>query len=441
MMNAMSRWIAGGLSALCLLVALAGALPGTTATAQEPTFWVRDLQQAQRLAAERRCLVLVHFWNYNCPPCVTVDRKVFNQPNVMQSISANFVGVRVNATELPELRRQFNVDRWPVDIILTPDGQEVYRTVSEQDPDRYVATLDRVAAHLRVGKTPPRDTFDRAQPYGTETSPAVADRGPFPNRDVDNSGYASGGPPRSAESAGQVQAETFAGNDRPPANNPRDDRYAAAPPYNPGYGSANEQYQGRPDLYRPREDAPRDNNRPFTPDTNRSATPPGFAAAPPQQPDPRAARSPGWNPAIPNDAARAAVAPPPSAPQSGAPSLGLDGHCPVTLAHGKEWRKGDPRFGAVHRGRTYLFSSEQAKQAFMQAPDRYSPMLSGYDPVKFIEERQLVEGRRKHGIWLGDQMYLFTDEVSLQKFWANRDAYAGIVLQAMREDTSGRIQR
>ena len=77
----------------------------------------------------------------------------------------------------------------------------------------------------------------------------------------------------------------------------------------------------------------------------------------------------------------------------------------------------------------------------MQAPDRYSPMLSGYDPVKFIEERQLVEGRRKHGIWLGDQMYLFTDEVSLQKFWANRDAYAGIVLQAMREDTSGRIQR
>ena len=427
---------------MCLLAALTGTMSGTTATAQEPSFWVRDLQQAARLAAERRCLVLVHFWDYNCGPCVAVDRKVFSQPNVIQSISSNYVGVRVNVTELPELKKQFNVDRWPVDVIITPEGQEVYRTVSEQDPDRYVSLLDRVAAHRRVGMTPPRDSVDRQQPYATATSPVVGDRGTFPNRESDNAGYAPGGPGRMIESAGQ--AETFASNDRPPVNNPRNDRFASSPPYNPSGDVANEPYQGRPDLYRPPVETPRDNHRAWAPDGNRPAAPPGFAANSDTNPsptsDPRTARAPDWNQAPPNDQPRGGVAPQPATPP-GAPSLGLDGHCPVTLSHGKEWRKGDPRFGAVHRGRTYLFASEQAKHAFMQAPDRYSPMLSGYDPVKFIEARQLVEGRRKHGIWLGDQMYLFTDEASLQKFWANRDTYSGIVIQAMREDAGGRIQR
>jgi protein disulfide-isomerase len=104
--------------------------------------------------------------------------------------------------------------------------------------------------------------------------------------------------------------------------------------------------------------------------------------------------------------------------------LGLEGFCPVSLAQKETWERGDPRWGAVHRGRTYLFASASHQQQFLADPDRYSPVLSGYDTTRFVDYGEPVEGKRRHGMWFRGKMYLFAEEGSLERFQRSPEYYA-----------------
>jgi len=121
-----------------------------------------------------------------------------------------------------------------------------------------------------------------------------------------------------------------------------------------------------------------------------------------------------------------------SSPDSPAP-LALDGFCPVSLAAvPPQWKKGEKRFGAVHRGRTYLFTGAEEQRRFLADPDGFTPVLSGADPVIFSREGRLVDGRRAHGIFFGRQVYLFADENTLEEFWQAPQRYARSAIAAMR---------
>jgi thioredoxin-related protein/YHS domain-containing protein len=104
--------------------------------------------------------------------------------------------------------------------------------------------------------------------------------------------------------------------------------------------------------------------------------------------------------------------------------IALDGFCAVSLTVRETWQQGDPRWGAYHRGRTYLFASPDFRQQFMADPDRYSPVLAGYDPTRFIDHGDPVEGQRQHGMWFRGRMYLFAEEASLERFQRSPDYYA-----------------
>lgn len=93
--------------------------------------------------------------------------------------------------------------------------------------------------------------------------------------------------------------------------------------------------------------------------------------------------------------------------------------------------KGDPRWGAIHRGRTYWFASQQEQQQFLQKPDYYAPALSGNDPVLAIEHKQIVPGLREHSLDYDNLIYLFASEATLEQFTANPERYAASVRQAM----------
>lgn len=107
----------------------------------------------------------------------------------------------------------------------------------------------------------------------------------------------------------------------------------------------------------------------------------------------------------------------------------------------KKWTKGDPRFGAVHCGQTYLFVSAAEQQKFLGSPDRYAPVLACNDPVRYADAAQLVAGNRKHGIIYKQQIYLFADEGSLMQFSKSPDRYAGTAYQAMIERDRNQMRR
>ncbi len=125
-------------------------------------------------------------------------------------------------------------------------------------------------------------------------------------------------------------------------------------------------------------------------------------------------------------------------------SFGLKGKCPVTLLTQSQWVDGDERFGCVHRGRTYIFASKIHMKEFQSDPDRYSPLLAGYDPVSFHEKGVLVDGDESLGVFMGktpnQRIVLFTNLEHKQRFQANPKIYIETIRQAMQA-SSNRARR
>ena len=110
--------------------------------------------------------------------------------------------------------------------------------------------------------------------------------------------------------------------------------------------------------------------------------------------------------------------------------LGLEGYCPVALMESGNWVEGQARWGARHRGRTYLFSGLEQQQAFLSDPDRYSPALSGDDPVAAIDGGQTSPGQRRYGVTYQQRIYLFESPETRAAFAANPQRYTSRVLLA-----------
>lgn len=113
----------------------------------------------------------------------------------------------------------------------------------------------------------------------------------------------------------------------------------------------------------------------------------------------------------------------------------LHGKCPVSLIQQGQWVEGDARWGIVHRDRTYLFSSKENYDLFKTDPDRFSPILSGFDPVVFHEQGKLLDGLEENGVFMGkndkQHIVLFQSPETRAKFQANPQLYLDTVRQAV----------
>jgi thioredoxin-related protein/YHS domain-containing protein len=65
-----------------------------------------------------------------------------------------------------------------------------------------------------------------------------------------------------------------------------------------------------------------------------------------------------------------------------------------------------------------------AQAAIPGDPDRYSPVLSGYDPTRFIDFGESVLGKREHGMRFRGRIYLFAEEATLERFQRSPEHYA-----------------
>lgn len=126
--------------------------------------------------------------------------------------------------------------------------------------------------------------------------------------------------------------------------------------------------------------------------------------------------------------------------QSTVPEFGLDGYCPIELLEGKRWVKGDPRWGAVHMGVTYLFAGQSQQQRFLANPDVYSPVFAGNDPVYFVDNNQAVAGKREFGVYFHDRIYLFANPQARERFAQDPSRYSYETLEARRLGT-GNVRR
>jgi thioredoxin-related protein/YHS domain-containing protein len=475
---------------------LALALAGSIA-AQDRIPWVTDLKVARQMAEQQQRLVLLHFWSETCVPCQQLERRVFNQPEFIRAISGVFVPVKINIQQAPDLASYYKVTTIPTDIIVDASGKEIFRGASPQDATAYIGVLDAIKAHRNVGQAVPTEllatasrmfnspwqqtsapTGDGSSPYAqpavsnlaspqepaspatTMPSSAPAEPAYVQNPYTNPAGVPSGPQavpayaPQSGNTTGPTDGSAVAASG--PAPNLPNWQIPSGAPAAPQLASAasapssdrlnstlpafsGSRPSGAPDAY----SAP--NNAAPAPDFR---SPVATANEPPQWnmnsvPAGRpwnAAPSPGSQPtgaAMDPQAALRSTPPSLPAPATNQPPLALDGYCPVSLVEQSKWSKGDPRWGAVHRGRVYLFGNSQAQQAFLANPDHFSPLLAGHDAVRYAETGQLVEGKREHGVYYRDRILLFADEDALQRFGTRPEYYVATAEQMSPRNTAG----
>ena len=389
---------------LASLVLVIACQEGTKA--QGPLSWAPSIDVARQVAARQNQLVLVHFWSPSCPPCLRLERSVFNDPQVAASISRDYVPVKINVQNSPTTARQYSIQQLPTDIVLSSNGQILFRGISPATSAEFVAHYQQVANSQR-SKT---GTLISQAPGQNPTSHQNVSFNPSGKLAHAQGTYSPPGP-------ASQPTHSFA---------PAVSSDSTAPTWQNSTGTVH-------------GDAPNNHRSPTSPDpsgpptnpensTHTLSGPSQYAGIPQQE---SAADSTPSNTAT--AASAASVSPPVLHAPAGNPPTGIDGYCPVTLSEQSRWQLGDIRWGAVHRGRTYLFASPDSQQRFLANPDFYAPMLSGNDPVEYIDRGNLVGGTRRHGIFYRQQVYLFTSEETLNHFWKSPERYHGAAYQALRQ--------
>jgi len=442
---------------VCLVLAAC-----STALADNQMPWQPDLETAKRVAAQSNRLVLIHFWAPWCRPCMRMEQDVFSKPETAKALEANFVLVKLNADDAPGTARLYGVSSLPSDVITLPNGRLVSQLQSPPTASQYVQMMNRAAdGHRALARRQSTEVSAVGAPLGVPQADAVPP--------------AAIGPQASSASAPPAVnvAEAAAPTAQPAGGDPYADFFptaqtaSTAPPsavtpaqaYAPPTAPMQPVTQAGPVDPYAQPAAPAADPYAAAPVTATAAPPVNPYAAPmtPPAADHYATASAPANPyaapsTAPPVASPYAPAPQTPAPQAsaavyqpqmnlpqlppGCPPVALDGNCAVTLVERKRYAVGHTSFGAVHRGRTYLFLGPQERDKFLADPDRFSPVLSGLDPVHAIDSQQSVPGKREYGVFGADgRIYLFADEASRARFEQNEQHYTAAVSQAQGQPT------
>jgi YHS domain-containing protein/thioredoxin-related protein len=358
---------------LCLWLALASAAYSDTQATKDGLNWETNLETAKRVARESNRLVLIHFGGPWCQPCLQLEKQVFSQPGFGRELHAMYVAVKVDPRENADLTTKYAVRAVPTDVVITPRGQLICKVESPTTAAAYVETMNKIAAS--------------AQPLG-ETAGAPATAAP-------------------------AMAVTTKEKTRTTANDSTDDRYA-------------DYYRSR----RPAGSGVLDTDQPRArPNSTAGQEQPHTTAVSMRQQSAASATAADVRPSVTTPQPHVIA---PAAKSHSNPPLALDGFCAVTLIEKRVWQLGDKKWGARHLGRIYLFANEEAQKKFLAHPDRYSPVLSGNDPVMRLDHNQDVAGIREHGAFYNDHIYLFVSEETYHRFESNPERYTVDTRQALR---------
>ena len=119
--------------------------------AQDRIPWVADFGTACGMAAEQRRLVLLHFYNDNCGPCVRVDQNVFSKPEVAEAVSQSYVAVKVQREKIRNSRRSITSTNGRPTFLSPLLASKSFAPSARQNPTDYIAVLNQVAAQAGIG--------------------------------------------------------------------------------------------------------------------------------------------------------------------------------------------------------------------------------------------------------------------------------------------------
>lgn len=366
---------------------------------QPPLRWESDLNVATARAEQENRPLFIHF----CLPNQQMETEVFVHTNIASHLQANYVIVKINASENASLAQKFAVTAVPTDIILKA-GQIIHRRVGEITADRFSDYLGFLQKTIQSDKNP--------APAPSASVPAA--RAPF--QGTNPVGFPNVVPPATA-----VQPQP--GTVPPPDNISILD--VVPDPFGRQQLPGGQQTLMSMDMVPP----PINNSFVQSPFANNplriteSAVRPAIEHESPaykmsNAPQVLAEKSPplatGIMPAM-------LEVPAPAKMMIEVP-LALEGFCPVTLCAEERWVSGNPAYCTMYQGHIFRFASLEALTTFVRNPANYIPVAMGEDIVLMADRNKRVEGDRKFGAWFQGRIFLFSSQETLNAF-ENRPRY------------------
>ena len=351
--------------------------------------WETDIDAAMSRAEQEQRPIFLHFIGNDCQPAQQMAVEVFAQPNIVARLNSTFVMVRINASENATLAQKFDVKSVPSDIVMKHNGQLVHRRTGGITAERFSDYLTFLQNTLQSERSPIPNNPPAANPF-----PIVNSMGSIPPQSTT--------PPNAAPQQREVPpfpgtirdpfAQQLPQSQQPPGVLPN-----TPPPNNP---LRNGEIMGRPAAE--------------------------YVAHPPQVP--AVVMAPPETVAMPTISAVMASEPAPAKMVVEVP-LALEGFCPVTLCSEEKWVAGNPAYCTMYQGHIFRFATAETMTTFVRNPANYMPVAMGEDIVLMVDRNKRINGNRRFGAWYQGRVFLFSSQEALNAFSERPDYYTEIALK------------
>jgi thiol-disulfide isomerase/thioredoxin/YHS domain-containing protein len=424
--------------------------------------WSEDLVATMELAQRTGKPVLVHFYGDHCPPCRMLEKKAFKDPQLIQAIGEHVLAVRINAERDTKIAARFRVNRWPTDVYLHPNGDEIYRNISAQDPAAYERTVmkvaeknqrligqlkskpfeptrsDLMAAELKAAELKAAETANEAMESnkGVRVSLASSQSTTAPASSPVVASLKGPARVRLSEAAiSSVDTADVAINYQRPLPSPpsvslqdQQSLVVEAPVPSVEVPSVEVPSVEVPSVEVPSVEVP-------SVEVPSVEVPLPAAPSLPQTTEPQTTEPQTAEPQTTEQ-----IAQPTKVEPSLPTAVAMGGFCPVSLAMAIEasktgatsspaWVQGHGDFAVRHRGRVYHCVSEEALSKFLESPDLYAPVLSGCDLVEYSKSGKWIDGDCRFGFIDKEtgRIFLFSSSLNCQEFAQNCESYSSMV--------------
>lgn len=134
--------------------------------------WRHSFSEAEAEARQLGRPILLHFHASWCGPCRQMDSDVLNTGEVKRMLMERVIGVKVDLDQHPDLAAKYGVESIPADVIISPEGKVLNKSVGYQARDQYVASLTGAEANYlknrpvlaKKPETKPQTTTPKANP-------------------------------------------------------------------------------------------------------------------------------------------------------------------------------------------------------------------------------------------------------------------------------------
>jgi thiol:disulfide interchange protein len=112
--------------------------------------WTHDYEAGLAAAREADKPVMVDVFATWCAPCKLLDENVFSRADVAEA-SQDFVTIRVDGDQHPDTVNQLGVRGYPTVVFLTPDGEEIGRSVGAVSYDVMLTEMAKAKERHATG--------------------------------------------------------------------------------------------------------------------------------------------------------------------------------------------------------------------------------------------------------------------------------------------------